>query len=173
MSRLVFITGGARSGKSGYAQRRCEELPGTLLYVATARVEDAEMAERVALHQQQRGERWALLEEPLDLAARLPDVTPGRSAVLLDCLTLWLTNQLFAAGEQPAPVIAAAEQLIETLRRLDIPIFVVSNEVGSGIVPDNALARTFRDLAGRVNQLFAASADEAWLLASGLPLRLK
>ncbi|ORJ60270.1 bifunctional adenosylcobinamide kinase/adenosylcobinamide-phosphate guanylyltransferase [Geothermobacter hydrogeniphilus] len=173
MSRLVFITGGARSGKSSYAQRRCEELPGTLLYVATARVEDAEMAERVTLHQQQRGERWALLEEPLDLSARLPDVTPGRSAVLLDCLTLWLTNQLFAAGEQPVPVIAAAEQLIETLRRLDIPVFVVSNEVGSGIVPDNALARTFRDLAGRVNQLFAASADEAWLLASGLPLRLK
>lgn len=173
MGRLVFITGGARSGKSSYAQRRCEELPGPLLYVATATVDDKEMKRRVALHQQARGERWTLLEEPLRLAERLPGVVSEGQPVLLDCLTLWLTNQLFACAEQPGPVLDAAQQLMRALRRLQAPVFVVSNEVGSGIVPDNALARSFRDLAGNVNQMFAANADEAWLVASGLPLRLK
>jgi len=173
MRRLVFITGGARSGKSDYAQRRCEELSGPLLYVATARIEDAEMQARVALHRQARGERWSLLEEPLELAGSLPGVAEGCAAVLVDCLTLWLTNQFFACGENPGRVLEAVDGLMDALQKVRAPIFAVSNELGCGIVPDNAMARTFRDLAGSVNQRFAAAACEAWLVASGLPLRLK
>ncbi|RME40173.1 MAG: bifunctional adenosylcobinamide kinase/adenosylcobinamide-phosphate guanylyltransferase [Deltaproteobacteria bacterium] len=173
MSRLVFITGGARSGKSAYAQRRCEELGAPCLYVATATVGDEEMAARVARHRKARGEGWQTLEEPLNLAERLPRAVSGCRAVLLDCLTLWLSNRYFADGEDAAVTLEQAGKLAETLRGLDVPVFVVSNELGCGIVPDNPLARAFRDLAGEVNQLFAGAADEAWLVASGLPLRLK
>jgi adenosylcobinamide kinase/adenosylcobinamide-phosphate guanylyltransferase len=173
MARLIFITGGARSGKSSYAQHRCEELPGELLYVATSTVGDEEMAERVRLHQQVRGERWSTLEEPLQLSGRIGAAAAGKSAVMLDCLTLWLSNQLFAEDEKSEPVLQQSERLLQSLQELSVPVFVVSNELGSGIVPDNRLARLFRDLAGTVNQRFAAAATEAWLVASGLPLRLK
>lgn len=173
MGRLAFITGGARSGKSSYAQRRCEDLPGPLLYVATARVEDAEMDDRVKLHQQVRGPRWTTLEEPLLLAEKIPETINSESAILLDCLTLWLSNQLFASAGEAGPVLREADLLLATLVTLSIPVFIVSNELGSGIVPEHRLARDFRDLAGTVNQRFAAAAHEAWLVASGLPLRLK
>lgn len=173
MAHLVFITGGARSGKSAYAQRRCEELGSPCLYVATATVGDVEMAARVARHQKARGESWCTLEEPLELAQRLPAGAAGHKAVLLDCLTLWLSNRYFASDQDTAATLAHAEQLSRALKQLEVPVFVVSNELGCGIVPDNPLARAFRDLAGEVNQLFAAAADEAWLVASGLPLRLK
>ncbi len=173
MGQLIFITGGARSGKSRFAQRQAESRPGALLYVATAAVGDAEMAERVARHRAERGERWQTLEEPLQLAERLPQVAAGKGAVLLDCVTLWLTNLLFHHGERPEPVLAEVEKFLDAVRQLDSPLYLVSNEVGSGIVPDNRLARVFRDLAGEANQLLAAAADEAWLVTAGLPLRLK
>ncbi|WP_305045427.1 bifunctional adenosylcobinamide kinase/adenosylcobinamide-phosphate guanylyltransferase [Geoalkalibacter sp.] len=172
MGRIVFITGGARSGKSSFAQKQAEACPGPLLYLAAARIEDAEMADRVRLHQAARGERWQTLEEPLDITATLREMS-GYGAVLFDCVTLWLSNLLFHHREDQARILAAVDDLAATLPRLDVPLFLVSNEVGSGIVPDNRLARLFRDLAGSANQRLAAVADEAWLVAAGCPLRLK
>jgi len=173
MAKTVYISGGARSGKSAFAQRLAEACPGPLLYVATAGVDDAEMAERVEKHRRARGKRWQTLEEPLDLLRRLPDAAAGRGAVLLDCVTLWITNLFFHHGENGEQVLAEVERFASLLPAIEAPFFMVSNEVGLGIVPENRMARAFRDLAGEANQILAAAADEAWLLASGLPLRLK
>ena len=173
MAQMVFITGGSRSGKSSYAQQRAEQHPGTLLYIAPARVEDDEMAARIELHQQVRGERWQLLEEPLWLVERLTGTAAGHGALLLDCVTLWVTNLFFYFDEKQGPVLAEVDRFIELAWQLEEPLYLVSNELGSGIVPENRMARRFRDLAGIVNQRLAAAADEAWLLVAGLPVKLK
>lgn len=173
MGRLIYVTGGARSGKSGYAQQLSEQQSGELLYVAPAQVLDSEMAERVELHRQARGERWSLLEEPLWLADRLPEAAKGRSALMLDCVTIWLSNLFFHYDEEHEPVLEEVDKLIAVAETLPAPFYLVSNELGSGIVPENKLARSFRDLAGTVNQKLAAVADEAWLVVSGLPVKLK
>ncbi len=173
MSRSVFVTGGARSGKSRFAQGLVEKMTGPLLYVATAAPGDAEMAERIRRHRAERGGRWATLEEPLSLLERLPQAAEGKAGVLLDCVTLWLSNLLFHHGEEAAPVLGEVDRLALLLPRLPAPVVLVSNEVGGGIVPENPLARLFRDLAGEANQRLAAAADEAWVVVSGIPLRLK
>lgn len=173
MGRLVFVTGGARSGKSRFAQSLAEICPGPLLYVATAEVRDTEMAARVASHRSARGDRWRVLEEPLALAERLPDAATGVGVVLIDCLTLWLTNLLLQHREDPAPALAETERLALLLPALPSSVILVANEVGAGIVPENRLARIFRDLAGEANQRLAAAADEAWLVVAGLPVKLK
>ena len=173
MAHLTYITGGARSGKSGFAQSLAERCPGELLYVATAGIHDAEMAQRVEMHRRVRGERWRALEEPLELSARLPAAAEGVGGVLLDCVTLWLTNLLFHHEESRERVLAEVERFIARLPEIEAPLFIVSNELGQGIVPENRLARLFRDLAGEVNQRLAAVADEAWLVVSGLPVKLK
>ena len=172
MGQIIFITGGTRSGKSRYAQTRVEAYPGKLLYVATAEARDAEMAARVARHQEERGERWRSLEEPLFLAERLPQAADDCAAVLLDCLTLWLSNLLETHTDDDAAIMQAADQLIPILKNLSADVYVVSNELGCGVVPENALARRFRDLHGLLNQKFAQAADEAWLVVAGLPLKL-
>lgn len=173
MAQLIYVTGGSRSGKSGFAQQLAEKHPGQLLYIAPARVDDDEMATRIELHQQARGERWQLLEEPLWLTERLIDNAAGQGALLLDCVTLWVTNLFFYFEEQQGPVLAEVDRFIELAWQLEEPLYLVSNELGSGIVPENRMARKFRDLAGIVNQRLAAAADEAWLVVSGLPLQLK
>jgi adenosylcobinamide kinase/adenosylcobinamide-phosphate guanylyltransferase len=173
MAPLTFITGGARSGKSRFAQTLAEACPGDLLFVATAGVRDEEMAARVERHRQARGERWTTLEEPLALGERLPGAAVGKGAVLLDCVTLWLTNLLFHCNEREELVQAEVDRFLDVLPSVSSPLFAVSNELGMGIVPDNLLARKFRDVAGEVNQRLAAAADEAWLVVSGLPVRLK
>ena len=173
MAKISFITGGARSGKSGYAQQLAERHSGKLLYIAPARVDDDEMAERVAQHQQARGERWELLEEPLWLVERLETLAAGHGALLLDCVTLWLNNLFFHFEEKQGPVLAEVDRLIELAWQLEEPLYLVTNELGSGIVPQNQLARRFRDLAGIVNQRLAAAADQAWLVVAGLPVKLK
>lgn len=173
MGHLIYITGGARSGKSAYAQQLAEQRDGQLLYIAPAQVLDREMAERVEQHRQARGERWVLLEEPLQLAERLPEVAGGKGALLLDCVTIWLSNLFFHYAEDPAPVLDEVDSLIRVAAELPVPVCLVSNELGSGIVPENPMARRFRDLAGTVNQKLAAAADEAWLVVSGLPVKLK
>ncbi len=173
MARIVYVTGGARSGKSNYAQQLAERHKGKLLYIAPARAEGEEMSSRIELHREVRGERWALLEEQLWLVERLPDVVGGKGALLLDCVTLWVTNLFFHFNEKQGPVLAEVDRLIELAWQLDEPLYLVSNELGSGIVPENRMARKFRDLAGTVNQRLAAAADEAWLVVSGLPLKLK
>lgn len=173
MAQLIYITGGARSGKSGYAQQLAERPAGQLLYLATAQVQDAEMAERVALHRQVRGERWELLEEPLWLAEQLPAAAAGKAGLLLDCVTIWLSNLFFHFEERQEPILAEIDKLLQLVPGLPAPLYLVSNELGSGIVPENRLARRFRDLAGSVNQRLAGAADEAWLVVSGLPVKLK
>ena len=173
MGRIVLITGGARSGKSGYAQALAEACPGELLYVATAGIHDEEMDERVRLHRESRGARWSTLEEPYLWPERLSAAANDHGAVLVDCITLWLSNLFFRYEEDVDRVREEVTRGLPFLTKIEVPIFLVTNEVGSGIVPENRLARVFRDLAGEVNQQLGALADEAWLVASGLPLRLK
>lgn len=166
--RLVFIIGGARSGKSAHAERLIEALPAPWIYVATGQAFDGEMEDRIAEHKARRDQRWRTIEAPLELAKALRDVPEGEP-VLVDCLTLWLSNQILAVRD----VAKESAGLVEVLAAPRGPWFVVSNEVGLGIVPDNALARRFRDAAGRLNQEVAAVADEVLLMAAGLPIKVK
>lgn len=168
-SRSLLILGGARSGKSRHAQARAEALAGDLIFVATAHAFDDEMTDRIALHQADRGPRWSTVEAPVDLAGAIDRHGRGTNILLIDCLTLWTSNLLLADRD----IAAATEQLVLAIARAPGPIILVANEVGLGIVPDNALARRFRDEAGRVNQALAAAVDEVLFVAAGLPLRLK
>jgi adenosylcobinamide kinase / adenosylcobinamide-phosphate guanylyltransferase len=166
-SRLTLVLGGARSGKSRYAESLVMALPSPWLYVATAEARDSEMAERVAVHQGRRGPSWMTVETPRDIAGAL--AANANTPTLVDCLTLWLSNVLLA----DADVDAEIEYLDGALARATAPIVLVANEVGSGIVPDNALGRRFRDLQGLLNQRIAARADRVFLVVAGLPLTLK
>ena len=167
LPRVTLVLGGARSGKSAYAEGLIGGRPA--VYVATAEIRDEEMAARIADHRARRGETWTTREAPLGLAAALADEDRAGRPMLVDCLTLWMTN-LLLAGRDPAADTAG---LIERLPKLDAPVVFVANEVGLGIVPDNALARRFRDHAGRLNQEIAAIADRVVFVAAGLPLVLK
>jgi len=173
MSGLVFVTGGARSGKSRFAQSLAESRPGPLLYVASAEPGDPEMTERIARHRAQRGPRWRTLEEPLNVAERLPAEASGTGGVLFDCLTIWLANLFEEHARNSEAVLGELDRLLAVVAELSVPVVVVANEVGGGIVPENSLARAFRDLAGLASQRLAAAAAEAWLVVAGLPLRLK
>jgi len=169
---ITLVLGGARAGKSAYAERLIADAlaPGqTALYLATAEVRDDEMAERIAQHRARRGPAWETREVPLELPDALD--TAGRSGqpVLVDCLTLWVSNLLGADRD----VAAAAGALIDAIRDVSGPLALVSNEVGLGIVPDNALARAFRDHVGRLHQSIAHVADRVVFIAAGLPLVLK
>jgi adenosyl cobinamide kinase/adenosyl cobinamide phosphate guanylyltransferase len=165
--RLALILGGARSGKSAHAERLITALPPPWVYVATAQAFDAEMRARIAEHRARRAAGWRTIESPLDLPAALAEA--GERPVLVDCLTLWLTNLLL--GEQDVAVATAA--LEAALDARQAPTVLVSNEVGLGIVPDNALARAFRDAAGRLHQQLALRADTVLFLVAGLPTRVK
>jgi len=165
----LLVLGGARSGKSRYAQGRAEALPGDLVFIATAQAQDEEMHERIARHRADRGPRWRTIEAPIDLAETVAAEAGPARVLLIDCLTLWASNLMFAERD----AAWEADRLAEALRMAAGPVILVSNEVGLGIVPDNALARRFRDSAGRINQEIAAAADEVQFVAAGLPLRLK
>jgi len=163
------VLGGARSGKSRFAQSRIEAVPGTLAFIATAEPHDDEMADRIARHQADRGPRWNACEAPCDLVGAISRMQDSADAILVDCLTLWLSNLMLAERD----IRLATAGLIDAIRQCPVPIALVANEVGMGIVPDNALARRFRDEAGRLNQTVAAVVDEAVLVVAGLPLVLK
>lgn len=166
---LTFVLGGARSGKTAYALGEALRLSqGTLTMIATAQALDAEMAERIARHQAERGDAWTTIEAPLDLAGAVRGLPPGDVAVI-DCLTLWLTNQMMAEAD----IAAAVADLVEALAQSPAALVVISNEVGQGIVPDNALTRRFRDEAGWMHQKVAAAADRVVAVMAGLPLSLK
>jgi len=165
---VSLILGGARSGKSDFAERLAGSACARPIYLATARPGDAEMAERIARHKQRRGPAWQLVEEELEIAPLIAATKAGE-AVLIDCLTLWLAN-LMAAERDTA---AASDKLVSALDDARGEVVVVSNEVGCGIVPDNALARRFRDEAGVLNQRVAEAAGRVVLMAAGLPLVLK
>ena len=166
-SLLVF--GGARSGKSRYAQEMAENAGLEPWLIATAQAFDGEMVDRIARHRAERGSRWHLLEEPLHLAESLAQAAqPGR-IVLVDCLTLWLSNLMLAEIDMEG----AGAALASAVPRLRSPVIFVSNEVGTGIVPENALARRFRDAQGRLNQTMAQACEAVLMVQAGLPVQLK
>lgn len=168
---IVLITGGARSGKSRYAEDRAARLGTKLLYLATGEPGDEEMAHRIAEHRKKRGERWLTVEEPLEVGRALAEQEGKVDCAVVDCLTLWVSNLLIQRGEES--VAKATEDLMEGLPQLTFHLLFVTNEVGWGIVPDNPLARQFRDLAGWVNQRLAEAASEVILMVTGVPVVIK
>jgi adenosylcobinamide kinase / adenosylcobinamide-phosphate guanylyltransferase len=168
MSKTILITGGARSGKSVIAETKALSLGPRPIYIATAEVRDPEMAARVAAHRARRGPDWVTRAEALDLTGAL-GATDGQGPRLVDCLTLWLTNLMLAGRDWQAE----GRALVAALAAQADPVVMVTNEVGAGIVPDNRLARDFRDAAGTLNQWVAAAADEVILAVAGLPLKVK
>jgi adenosylcobinamide kinase / adenosylcobinamide-phosphate guanylyltransferase len=169
IARSLLVLGGARSGKSAYAQSLAEANGSERLYLATAAPGDEEMAARIARHQADRGQGWTTLEEPLDIAAALLTHAQPSRVVVVDCLTLWLSN-LMLAGQDPGPAITA---LADAIGHLAGPVIFVTNEVGMGLVPDNKLGREFRDWQGRANREIGAACDAVIFVAAGLPLKLK
>ena len=165
---LTLVLGGARSGKSTYAESLISAQPSPWRYIATAQAFDNEMEERIAAHQSRRDECWQTVDAPHDLAQALA-ASPEGQPVLVDCLTLWLSNRMLAEAD----IAAETEALADAVSRPTGHWVLVSNEVGSGIVPENALARRFRDEAGRLNQKIAALADEVVLVVAGLPVKVK
>jgi len=177
--KIILVTGGARSGKSHYAERLVAALGAKVAYIATAQVLDEEMAARVSLHRGRRPQNWLTFEAPLEAAKAMSEALSTAEAVLFDCLTMYTSNLLFSP-DAPATIegryLFVREQIAELLQAAKArpaTVVFVSNEVGLGIVPDNPLAREFRDLAGMVNQLVAAAADEVYLTVSGLAVELK
>lgn len=170
MPERLFVIGGARSGKSRYAQGRAEaSVAPHPVYVATAQPFDAEMEDRIARHRADRGAQWRTVEAPLALPEAIRRESAADRILLVDCLTLWTSNLLLAGQD----ISAATDALLVAMAEARGPLILVSNEVGWGIVPENALARRFRDEAGFVNQRVAAAASEVQLIAAGLPLRMK
>lgn len=168
MGRTILVIGGARSGKSRIAETRTLGFGLRATYIATAEPRDAEMAARIAAHQARRGEGWVTHAEPLDLTGALA-ATDGSGPRLVDCLTLWLTNLMLGGHDWRVE----GRALASALQQQSDPVVIVTNEVGGGIVPDNALAREFRDAAGILNQWVASVADEVILTVAGLPLKVK
>ena len=175
LPRLTFLLGGARSGKSALALRLAENAPARdgcppqLILIATARAEDAEMAARIARHQTEREPHWRTIEAPLDLCPAIQQASAPGSVIVVDCLTLWLSN-LMLAGRDPE---RAGSELLHGVAQCASRIILISNEVGQGIVPDNPLARAFRDHAGRLHQKIAAQADRVSFVVAGLVMPLK
>ena len=168
---IILITGGARSGKSRYAEQRALEMGARPLYVATAEANDEEMAQRIAEHKKSRAGQWLAVEEPLELTRALLAQQGKIDCALVDCLTLWISNLLIRCDNKYAS--ERVEELIEKLPQLDFPVVFVTNEVGWGIVPNNPLARRFRDLAGWTNQRMAQAANEVILMVAGMPMIIK
>ncbi|HYO83213.1 MAG TPA: bifunctional adenosylcobinamide kinase/adenosylcobinamide-phosphate guanylyltransferase [Bryobacteraceae bacterium] len=166
---LILVGGGSRSGKSRYAVELATKAGAPIAFIATAELLDEEMRARASAHQKERGAEFRTYEEPVDLAGAVRNAVQGHKAVVIDCLTLWASNLLL----RQRSAVAEAPEFLRTAAEAPVPVIAVSNEVGCGIVPENALARQFRDEAGKLNQMTAAAASEAWWMAFGLPLRLK
>ncbi|WP_405109963.1 bifunctional adenosylcobinamide kinase/adenosylcobinamide-phosphate guanylyltransferase [Phaeobacter sp. BS52] len=167
-SKVTFILGGAASGKSAFAENLCLNSGKDRVYLATSQVFDDEMRAKIDRHLHQRGTGWTTREAPMDLAPVLDSLTADQIC-LVDCATMWLSNQMLAEAD----LEAAQRDLLEALGRCAAEVMVVSNEVGHGIVPDNALARAFREAQGRLNIALARMADRAVLVTAGLPQVLK
>jgi len=173
MKQLVFIVGGCRSGKSKYALQTAEKIVAKCrIYIATCVPQDDEMKQRVAQHQKQRNSTWVTVEEPLDLTRAITENSRKADVVLIDCLTLWMSNLLMQTQDE-ATLKNKIEHLVQALSLADCPVVVVSNEVGGGIVPENPLARQFRDIAGWANQSVAACADRVVWMVAGIPVTVK
>ena len=170
-NKLIVITGGARSGKSSFALREAAKISGAKAYIATAEALDEEMRDRIKNHKKQRATDWDTFEEPIKVIEAIKEIKGTYCSIIIDCLTLWLSNIM----QSNADVLDEIEKLVLALRDASTlsHIYIVTNEVGMGIVPDNELARRFRDMAGLLNQRVAECADEVYLLVSGIPLKVK
>jgi adenosylcobinamide kinase/adenosylcobinamide-phosphate guanylyltransferase len=172
--KVIFITGGARSGKSAFALKQASGFPGKKAYIATAEAFDDEMRERIAQHKKQRGKSWDTYEEPIKIGELVLHIGNSYDVIVLDCLTLWLSNLMHAGLN----IHLAVSDLRKAFRALGkdgktSAIYVVSNEVGMGIVPENEMARKFRDFAGILNQTIAEVADEVYMIVAGIPMKIK
>jgi len=172
MKEIVFITGGCRSGKSRFALDYADRHFKEKVFVATAEALDGEMTRRIQKHQEERGPDWTTIEEPVALPEKLASLGEEHHVALVDCLTLWISN-LLVAGEKEPEILSRADALAAAIQGMRQSVIVVSNEVGSGIVPDNPMARTFRDLSGTINQKMAACADLVIFMVAGLPQVIK
>jgi len=174
MGKLVFILGGARSGKSTFAIEQAKKLSvhnSRVVYVATARAIDKEMKIRIEKHKKRRPVSWKTVEESKDISRIVPELAKA-SVVIIDCLTILISN-LLLAGESEKRILRKIEELLRGLKKRNLTTLVVSNEVGMGIVPENKLARSFRDIAGQINQVVARLANEVYIMEAGLPMRIK
>jgi adenosylcobinamide kinase / adenosylcobinamide-phosphate guanylyltransferase len=168
----VLVLGGSRSGKSQFALEFCQKINGRRMFIATCQPLDREMEDRIALHRKKRAPSWETVEEFWNLADQLARVKDDYRVILIDCLTLWLSNCLMR-DITTALVEESVRKLTEMLRKTPIPVVMVSNEVGMGVIPPSPLGRVFRDLQGILNQEIAAMADQVFLMTAGIPLRLK
>ena len=175
MTRTTFVIGGCKSGKSGHALKLAEDIEaGRYVYVATCVPSDDEMRERVLRHQQERSQKWETLEEPIEIAQVIAEQSRPDRVILVDCLTLWITNLLMNDGSQTLEQIEQRiEEVNRSLSQSRGPVLLVSNEVGTGIVPENRLARLFRDVAGLANQKVAAVVDRVVWVVAGIPVTIK
>lgn len=167
--RSTLVLGGAASGKSAFAENLVLGMPGRPVYIATAQAFDEEMTDKIAVHKARRGAAWTNIEEPLDLAGAIARSDAADAVMLVDCLTLWLNNLM----ADDRDIAAETAQLIDIMGNLQGSLVLVANEVGLGVVPDNALARAFRNLHGTLNQAVAGAADRVIFVAAGLPMALK
>ncbi len=178
-SKLTLILGGARSGKSAFAQELAKQNGGRVLYIATARVMDDEMERRVALHKANRPSSWETLELPEKVCAGLKDIASSFDSYLMDCVTMLLNESFLMLPDEADEVemVEAAEatvnDLVKAINAHSVHWILVSNEVGMGIVPDTLMGRVFRDIQGRANQQLAAMADDVYLLTAGIPIKIK
>lgn len=172
--KIIFIIGGARSGKSTYALKEASNIPDDKVYIATAEALDEEMRQKIENHKRQRGVDWVTYEEPLRISEVIKEIEGKYSVIVIDCLTLWLSNLMIAHID----IVQEIENLVEALKdptsiTHNSLLLIVSNEVGMGIVPENEMARKFRDVAGFLNQRIAEIANEVYLMVSGIPLKVK
>ncbi|MDA8082468.1 MAG: bifunctional adenosylcobinamide kinase/adenosylcobinamide-phosphate guanylyltransferase [Nitrospiraceae bacterium] len=167
--RTVFLLGGARSGKSKFALAEASKIPGRRAFIATATANDAEMLQRIEKHRQARSSEWKTFEEPVKVPELLTGISGSFEVIVVDCLTLWLSNLMFSGRD----IGEECGSFVSCIKTSPASLFVVANEVGLGIVPDNGLARQFRDLAGVLNQKVAATADDVFLMAAGIPVKIK
>lgn len=167
--KITFILGGSRSGKSSFALKQASKLPGGKAFIATAQAFDEEMKERIDRHRRERSAEWNTYEEPVALPGLISDIGKKHDVILIDCLTLWLSNLLMNEADADSNI----EALLYAAALCPSSLFMVSNEVGMGIVPENALARRFRDLAGTLNRCMAEIADDVYMVIAGIPVKIK
>jgi adenosylcobinamide kinase/adenosylcobinamide-phosphate guanylyltransferase len=173
VKELIFVIGGCRSGKSKYALDTAEQMPGDKkIFIATCLPKDDEMKQRIARHQKQRSQTWTTVEEPVHLYESLTKISQKATVILVDCLTLWVTNIMLEAGDEKK-IESYISKLVRALATADCPVILVSNEVGTGIVPENKLARQFRDVMGQVNQAVAHFANKVVWMVAGIPVTIK
>ena len=172
-TQLILVTGGTRSGKSSFAQNLAEEAQGRKAFIATAEPLDREMKERIALHKQERPAGWDTVEEPINLATAVKECGEAYDVLLIDCLTLWISNLLVNKSIQEEAILKNISALVAGCREVPARVIVVTNELGMGIVPSDRLSRLYRDLVGKANQQVASAADEVYFLVSGIPMKLK